>query len=1328
MPTKRFTIAGALGIDTSAFRRDLNAAVEQGKRAGQELSRTLTRGAKDAARGMDAAGTAATNLGRSIPLDETRAFTRGLGDMREEIEAGLRPLRQHRDELKEHERALKQTLEAQDRTTAEYRETVAELVKVRRELRNTTTELRDTGTAWSQLGDRMTRTGARLSLGLTAPLTILGTVSVNAALGIEQFETALTTMLGSADRATALIKDLRDFAAKTPFEFTELQGAVRTLIAFGVESDNVVGTLRQLGDVAAGTGSNIADLAQIYGRTLTTGRADMQEINRLADRGIPVYSELADILNTTTGNVRALVSEGKIGFPEMQELFRRLTSEGGKFQGMMEEQSRTVSGRISNLKDTLAQLSLTIGETLLPVVAKLVDWAQRAADWIDSLDARTKQWIVTIGAGLAATGPVLVGLGSLARIIPTIVTATRALVTVLTALTGPAGLLALLGAGIAALVLHLTSGPDPLDAAIAKVNDALTAKDQPALVTALQEVIDKVDGPLKTALQGLRDDLVATGDTTETQTRRIAHLLAHQEEIIAAQRRVTEARAALADAIALEDTFTAAGRATTAAGDLVFDAARQTDLLAQRLNAMGEGWVMDFIRLNAAGQFEFTDRAIVEAGALNMAAIEAAMRELSQPIIEVARAVQDRSLTKERGEELAAALTHLNTLLTTPPPITTTPPPPATITAPPPPTTTAPPPPAGLTTTPRIYATRDALLGNRVRHLIAQALRDATPGIQAAITTWTGTLATAARAAIDALNTDTAAEVERFLQNADRRRDDLRTAADALTIAQQAADRDALNARLNQEHAIREAIRSAGEAAQTLATNAGAALTTALDRAFTDSPEEAARFTRTATRLTNALQERYDQAAYAAAVTVFSDRQRGVFGRGSAFAVRPATAALGQAFTDLSTALTNYKQGTGTLDDVTRAVEALTRITPLSVARIDELTDGVFTLAEEARRAALVQAFDEAPGLMPLGATPPVPRALTPPGVTAVIQPNASALPPGAAQQAMENEIKARQKLVDDLLKVSASDGPMQRFGKSLLNLAASKLPLLNSAIEGFVQGGPIGAAVAVFTELLARAEAFGDIMGMLDNILQPVVEMLNTLLTVLKPIVEVAINLVQAAFIPLGIIIEEVLAPVITAVAGAIVTIYNAIASAINAVLGWAGVNVPLIDLNGDAKGEQGIIAGLEAERADVLDKLTKATSEAEIADLNRRLAEIDAELARLRALGLEDPNARPDAPNAGTTPGDTTPSWTFTSTAPTIQFAVATPLVEAANMMLDAATTIRDAFDPAALTDNPMVGFTTALRDATPVLDRLATEGVLVNLNAPPAPVDTSSVGALR
>ena len=197
---------------------------------------------------------------------------------------------------------------------------------------------------------------------------------------MQKLEIAFETMIGSADEANALMSQLIRTAATTPFGVSDISNAARQLLAYGVAADDVNDTLIRLGDIAAGLSIPIGDLAWLYGTTMTQGRMYAQDLNQFLGRGVPMLDELAKQFGVTKDEVRALVTEGKVGFPEVQKAIINLTSEGSKFGGLMEAQSQTIAGRISNIEDTIEQMFNQIGQasegvigTSLDIVASLVE-------------------------------------------------------------------------------------------------------------------------------------------------------------------------------------------------------------------------------------------------------------------------------------------------------------------------------------------------------------------------------------------------------------------------------------------------------------------------------------------------------------------------------------------------------------------------------------------------------------------------------------------------------------------------------------------------------------------------------------------------------------------------------------------------------------------------------------------------------------------------------------------------------------------------------------------------------------------------------------------
>lgn len=203
---------------------------------------------------------------------------------------------------------------------------------------------------------------------------------VNVRGEFQKLEIAFKTMIGDTNEANALMSQLIKTAATTPFGVSDISNAARQLLAYGVEADKVNETLIRLGDIAAGLSIPIGDLAYLYGTTMVQGRMYTADLNQFLGRGIPLAGELANVLGVAESQVRGLVEEGKVGFPEVEQAIINLTNEGSKFGGLMEAQSQTISGRISNIEDTIEQMFNQIGQasegvigTSLDIVSSLVE-------------------------------------------------------------------------------------------------------------------------------------------------------------------------------------------------------------------------------------------------------------------------------------------------------------------------------------------------------------------------------------------------------------------------------------------------------------------------------------------------------------------------------------------------------------------------------------------------------------------------------------------------------------------------------------------------------------------------------------------------------------------------------------------------------------------------------------------------------------------------------------------------------------------------------------------------------------------------------------------
>ena len=313
-------------------------------------------------------------------------------------------------------------------------------------------------------GDNLTNLGGKLTAGVSLPLLGVGGAALKAAADNEQLQVAFTTMLGSADKAKTLMSDLARFAAATPFESDEIQGAAKMLLAYGSSAGSVTEEMRQLGDIAAGVGVPLKDLAYLYGTSRVQGRLFTADINQFTSRGVPIIEALAKTMGVAQTEIRGMVEAGKVGFPELQAALGYLTGEGGKFNGLMQAQSQTLTGLLSTLRDNVSLAAIDIGNAISQAF-NLKDAATGAIAFVESirnaisdLSKNNPQLLrlgVIIAAVAASLGPLLVGLGMALKVAAALTPVVGVLGAALGALLSPLGLVT---AGIAALVAFDVGG------------------------------------------------------------------------------------------------------------------------------------------------------------------------------------------------------------------------------------------------------------------------------------------------------------------------------------------------------------------------------------------------------------------------------------------------------------------------------------------------------------------------------------------------------------------------------------------------------------------------------------------------------------------------------------------------------------------------------------------------------------------------------------------------------------------------------------------------------------------------------------------------------
>ena len=216
-------------------------------------------------------------------------------------------------------------------------------------------------------GKKQANVWQTLLKGATAYFTLQGAQSfisqmVAVRSQFQQLEISFGTMLKSKEKANALMSQMTELAAKTPFGLQEVSEGAKRLLAFQVPAEEVTETLRRMGDVASGLGVPMGQLIHVYGQVKAQGRLLTNDLYQFMNAGIPIIAELSKVVGKSETEIKEMVSAVKIGFTEIQAVIKNMTNEGGLFYNLMAEQSKSLGGQISNLKDNFQQVLNEIGK------------------------------------------------------------------------------------------------------------------------------------------------------------------------------------------------------------------------------------------------------------------------------------------------------------------------------------------------------------------------------------------------------------------------------------------------------------------------------------------------------------------------------------------------------------------------------------------------------------------------------------------------------------------------------------------------------------------------------------------------------------------------------------------------------------------------------------------------------------------------------------------------------------------------------------------------------------------------------------------------------
>lgn len=323
----------------------------------------------------------------------------------------------------------------------------------------------------------MGKAGQALAVGagaVAAALGAIGIAAIKASGQFEQWNISFTTMLGSQSKATKLMNEIKSFAAKTPFELPGLVESSKQLLAFGFAAEEIIPNMKVLGDIAAGVGVPVGQLANVFGQVKLAGRLMGQDLLQFTNAGVPLIAALAKNLGVTEAEIKKMVEAGKIGFPEVQKALTGMTTEGGKFFNLMDSQSKSFNGIMSNISDNMGQFITGIGDALMFVAKPLAVVAQMITGAFASMGPEFKAVIATIGAMVFTVALLLTAWGGFLLISPAIIAAWGGIGVAVSAAVWPITAVVLALAAVAGAALLLINMLKPLS----EKTDALSEKQE----------------------------------------------------------------------------------------------------------------------------------------------------------------------------------------------------------------------------------------------------------------------------------------------------------------------------------------------------------------------------------------------------------------------------------------------------------------------------------------------------------------------------------------------------------------------------------------------------------------------------------------------------------------------------------------------------------------------------------------------------------------------------------------------------------------------------------------------------------------------------------
>lgn len=358
-------------------------------------------------------------LAKSVKVELTTdlsKYEQGLKKAEKDLEKFTKAVETNKKKQEELQKKIDESTKAKGADAKETKTLIDQLAKLKTQEDQLKKNIDDTNASIKRQATEMVNSSGTMQKGLggvkTAALAVKAALLSMTAVKLKEwlidsnaeweiYEANLSTILQSTSKANNLLNSLTDFATKTPFEISGLVEASEQLLAFGVGVDDLEMRLTQLGNLSRGQQDIFERITTAYGKMQAKGKVSLEELNMLTESGVPILNELANVLNTDNANLFTLISNGAVSVNEVNQAFSNMTSEGGQFYGLMEKQSKTLNGMLSNLGDFASNLGRSLGEEAFAEVKDAL------GDLLDELDRMEKtgelqEIIEDLGGGIAS--------------------------------------------------------------------------------------------------------------------------------------------------------------------------------------------------------------------------------------------------------------------------------------------------------------------------------------------------------------------------------------------------------------------------------------------------------------------------------------------------------------------------------------------------------------------------------------------------------------------------------------------------------------------------------------------------------------------------------------------------------------------------------------------------------------------------------------------------------------------------------------------------------------------------------------------------------------